>query len=273
MDRDTNNQLLVTVRSGQAREFAEAQSEQHPDRINIASIDWGEESAADSLRAAIQSSVGSDLAVSGVVHAIASVPKENFALPAHEIPVSAYLESFHLTALSLVEVVRGAKDNMRSSGGVVTFNFGQHRRIQTEYGPALSVAKNALSDIVAHMAGSLGHVEPPARVARVAEIVTGFIPTNAAKWVVLGMNRKRGSGNRVPIEAFGEGFSESSALSTADPDEQRKNAGLVAIEFIDGTQWSQTTGQRFEVDAGWSLLGRNIAPDRPRSIVDKMIDG
>ena len=255
---DPNNQLLVTTRSKKAGEFIAAKAEETDGRVSGIEIDWTEPAAARELYDALTRRVGSDRMVAGVVHSVAHAPPENFTTPSHQLSNEVYVKAFEATTLSFKGLVAGARDNLRPWAGAVTYGFSEYRRLTAEYGPALSIAKVALSHSVAELAGSLGREDPPARTA---EIVTGFIPTYAGRGVLLGIRRQRG--RPVTPEQMAE-YVEEVSLLPADADEQRRNAGLIAVDFIANPMWSQTTGQRFEVNAGWSLSGKSIVPDEDR---------
>ena len=259
LDRDPNNHVLATVRSEDAQEFVEAEAERLGDQVSKVVIpDWMEPSASTDLRTTLEELVGEDRRVAGVVHAIASAPLKSLYTPAHELDSSGYRDAIGATAISLLNTVRGARQHLVDKGGVVTFGFSEYHRVNKDYGAALSTAKVALSHLVAELAYSLGQDEPSARTA---EVVTGFVPTHAARGVALGIAKaRRDAGYRVRPQDLLDFFTSSSAMKAANHEEQRRNSGLIAVDFIANPMWNQTSGQRFEVNAGWSLMGQSITP-------------
>lgn len=258
LDRDPNNEVLVTARDGKSQDYVQSQKTETNGRVDlVAPIDWTEADAARSLYEHLTKVMGSDRRVAGAVHSIAWAPPENFTTPAHGLPTDVYRQAMDATALSYLELIRGTEANMAPNAGVVTYGFGEHEQVFTEYGPALSTAKDALAHLVKETAVSLGRKEP---AARTAEIVTWFIPTYAGRGVLAGIGQQRG--RRVkPQQVEEHTAANMAALTTASPDEQWRNAGMIAADFIGNPMWSQTTGQRFEVNAGVPLIGPKIVPE------------
>ena len=256
LDRDTNNEVVVTVRNPKSQEFIEAKNEEYDRRIEVVpGLDWTERSAINGLRAALSRIIGDERLVSGAVHSIAHAPAENFVTPAHELDMDVYLDTYKATALSLVGLVQGSIDRIRPSGGIVTYGFSEYGRLQPSYGPALSTAKVALSHLIKELAGSLGQTEP---CARTAEIVTSFIPTYAGRGFLAGVGEKRGKRLKpADEEAY---LASQSVLQPYSSDKQRENAGKLAVELVADPLWEQTTGARFEINAGWQLKGREMIP-------------
>lgn len=254
--RNENNQVLATVRNDRSLEFVIAMGDEFNGRVGFANpIDWTANRSIDQLNAQLTEWLGESREVSGVVHSVAWAPPENFTDPAHKLSASVYEHTARATAFSLINLIRGTKRHLEPSAGIITFGFGEYGRTIDEYGPALSVAKVALSHLIKELAVSLGQEDPPARTA---EIVTGFIPTYAGRGVLAGIGKKRGK--RLKIDEEEAYVARTSALRTANSDEQRTSAGLLAASFIADPMWRQTTGQRLEVNAGWSLISRPITP-------------
>jgi len=258
LERDPNNEVLVTARGEKSVEFVRSQVEETNGRIDlVAPLDWTEESAADALYKHLTSTIGSDRRLGGLVHAVAWAPPENFTTSAHELPTEVYRQAMDATSFSLLNLVHGARENLADSAGIVTFGFGEHDRVYTEYGPALSTAKDSLSHLINQLGVSLGQETPSARTA---EIATWFVPTYAGRGVLAGIGKQRGE--RVRPEQVKEYAAEKlAALKSADPDQQRINAGRIAVSFIADEMWSQTTGFHIPVDAGVPLRGHNIFPE------------
>jgi len=249
--RDPNNQVLVTVRSDKGREFVEERSKELDGRIAIATIDWKDTDASNSLNKTLTGLMGKDRAVSGVVHAVAKADQSNFRRPAHELDPQVYNDALNVSTISLIRLIRGSRDHLRNNGGIVTFGFGEPRRVVEGYGGAMSVAKVALSQLVAELAVSLGRSDPPARTA---EIVTGYIPTHAGRAVALLQRIKPSEVEEKAIQA--------SPLKSTSSDSQRIAAGQIAVSFIADPMYGQSTGQRFSVDGGLNLIGPELFLDR-----------
>jgi len=253
--RDSSHRLLLTARSAKALEFADAQRTANPGRINVVQIDWTSEDAAGLLGAELKSLIGSDRSVAGAVHAVAASDPANFADLAHTLSPQVYLDTFDATVVSLLRLVTGCVPYLSSNAGIVTFGFGEFRSISREYGPALSIAKLALAQATAVLGISLGEEDPPARTL---EIVTGLIPTYAARGVAAGISKGRAS--RVSAQDMADQFIADAPLAGTSADGQRAAAGELAVSFISDAPFKYTTGERIHVDGGWTTTAKPVIP-------------
>lgn len=242
LEEDPNHEVVATVRSPRAQTFIEAQNETTGGRISGVAIDWQDPQAEHMLSSVLQARYGDERRVAGIVHAIAGADPITFTTPAHQLEVDHHRNAENSSTYSLLRVVRAARNNLRPYGGIVTYGFGEPGHLTEGYGSPMSLAKVALSQLVVELAFSLGQDDPPARTL---EIVTGFIATRSGRGVALFQHARPRD-----IE---ERFAATSPLKGANAERQRQIAGELAVRFINGREYEQTTGARIPVDGGWSL--------------------
>jgi enoyl-[acyl-carrier-protein] reductase (NADH) len=255
LERSAAHQVILTVRSRQAYDFAEAKRRELAGRIGVVEMDWTDERAPARLASHLDGAVGPRRAVAGAVHAVARADAANFTSPAHALDPAVYVGAFDACTVSLFRLVAGCRAHLAPYGGVVTFGFGEFGSVSEEYGGALSVAKLALAQAVVVLATSLGRETPPARTL---EIVTGFIPTYGARGVAAGISRAQG--RRVSAAEMARRFTDASPLAGTDADGQRAAAGELAVSFVSDAGLRHTTGERIHVDGGWTTTAKSTLP-------------
>lgn len=253
LDRAPDHELLVTVRSDKARAFVTKQSEARPGRVNYLSVDWAEPDAGDELKTVLARHLGPERVIRGIVHAVASADPSSFKVPADQLDPKIYDDAISVSATSLLRLIQGCRAHMQEGAGIVTFGFGENDQVVEGYGGPMSVAKAALRHLVAVQARPLGQAEP---YARIAEIVPGYIPTHAGSAVAL-LQPVISSPRKVANM-----FEATSPLKNASVEAQRSAAGQLAVSFMLDPMWDQTTGRRIYVDAGRSLGGPSLIPEK-----------
>lgn len=252
MQADTDNQAIVTYRNDSARAFLDGRNWEYNNRIVPVRIDWksGRDSAPRHLQETLTKHYGQERVVAGALHAIARAHPDSFKHPAHEVPLEHYEQAFAVSTLSLIGMVQGVREHLAPGAGIVTFGYGHAERIDKEYGGPMALAKAGLSHMVKSLAQSLGYEAP--HHARVAEIATGFIPTNSGRGVAARLDV---SSEKTILPHFAE-----AAFIPTDPYEQRQNAGHLALAFMTDPMFSQTTGVRFDIDGGRLARGQGLLP-------------
>lgn len=252
LQADPTNQALVTYRNEKAKFFIDGQNSDYDYRIVPVRIDWKAErdTAPDILSETLTKEYGQERVVAGVLHSVARAHPDSFRLAAHEVPLEMYEQAMAVSTLSLLGLVQGVRDHLKPHAGIVTFGYGNPELIDAEYGGPMALAKAGLSHLVKSLAQSLGQEAP--HHARVAEIATGFIPTNSGRGVAARLDQ---SSEKTILPHFNQ-----AAFIPTDPYEQRKNAGKLAISFMTDPVYSQTTGIRFDIDGGRLFRGQGLTP-------------
>lgn len=261
--RDPNHQVLHTVRTNE--DWAVRKVEELDGRYGYVKInEWGQDNAISELRRTIVNQVGDKRAISGVVHAVAWAPAENFRPVSEGVDPVVRTKANEVTALSFERVIKAARENLRPRAGVVTFCYEEDGRFTPGYGLALSGAKILLNHLLRQAAVELGRSEVPARTLG---IITGYVDSYAGRGVAAYLaHQKREAGQRTNLRTeavmMGEAFAKESALSYTTPDGQRQAAGKLAAEFVvGGPIWDQVTGEIIRVNAGHSIIKPNIMPE------------
>lgn len=248
-----NSRIIATYRSKSARDFLANQSSLYSDRVTGIEVDWLGENPSEKLAEELDETqnfwltqYGHRLNIAGVAHCIARADITNFTMKATELEEKVFIDAFKVGALSLVGLVRASRTFMAPGTGIVTFGYGNPERTEPGYGPAMQIAKASLTKAVMILAEELGKSgeDKFGKVpqARVAEIVTGYIPTRSGKGVAVLQKKKPKDMEKKSIEnALLDGT--SGAL-------QAESAGRLAVLFMRDPAFTQTTGQRFFVDGG-----------------------
>ncbi len=247
LDADPKHQVVATVRSKKAGDFIRDKIIESDNRLDYIPVEWSDKDAYNVLGAELKNRYGSDRQFAGFVHAIAGVDSLNFKRPAHELDPGIYIDAFTVSAVSLLQGIRAAKDLLKPNAGIVTFGFGRSGTHIEGYGGAMSVAKQGLSQLAIELAFSLGRSDPSARTL---EIVTGYIPTRSGRGVA--------SAQRFRHEMVSSQFTETAPLVGTNYNLQRIAAGKLAVEFMINPIFEQTTGQKINVDGGWDLRGPDL---------------
>lgn len=282
LEDDPRNQVLMTVRSRKAEKFAAGLKEANEGRVDFVTIDYADptpsidaseltgpddpnadqfQSAVQSLQSKLHEILGDERAVSGVVHSIAGADFSNFITPAHELSPQVYIDTYLVTAVSLLKVVQGVRGHLRDGAGIVTYGYEEPGGFTEDYGGALSTAKVALNQLVRVLAVSLGKETPSARTL---EVIPGFVDTYAGTGVALGVVNNSGVRMKPSEMARGleEYFRTSSALPNTSAEAQRQASGALAVEFIKGGPvFDQMTGETIRVNAGRSILKPRLVPE------------
>ncbi len=249
-----DGKIVATYRSAEAQRFLGSQTDVYQGRISGLEIDWLAKHSSNTLALLLrmidrrsEKETGFGLNITGVAHCVAAADRTNFTNDPTEIEEHVFIDAFRASTLSLQGLVKASKQYMAPNAGIVTFGYGDPEKTEKGYGGAMQLAKAGLTKTVMVLAEELGKGNDISTgpLARIAEIVTGYIPTRSGKGVAILQKTK-------PRDAEAKS-SESALLHGTNGALQAEAAGALAILFMRHPAFRQTTGQRLFVDGGASV--------------------
>lgn len=168
----------------------------------------------------------------GIVHSVAYAPMDDLEGDFTETSLSGFLQAFHISVYSLIEISRHAKKILSPGSGIVTMTFSGSNRLMPSY-KLMGPVKAALESSVRYLAGELG----PQGI-RVNAVSAGPIQTLAAS-------------------AFGGVHETLNKVRSRSP--LRENVDIHDVgamcSFLLSSDAKKVTGGVHFVDSGLNILG------------------
>jgi enoyl ACP reductase len=221
---------LVLTSFGRARSITERSARGLPGTPDVLELDVSKAEDFERLRNDLTERWGR---VDGVVHAIASAPRDALGGGFLDAPTSSAVEAFTISAVSFRDLTVALLPLMERGGSVVGLDFDAS--VAWPVYDWMGVAKAALESISRYLARDLG-----SRGIRVNLVAAGPIRTVSA------------SGGLPGFEAMTRGWDAQAPLGW-DPADPSPVAGAVCFMLSD---WSAgVTGEILRVDGGYRTLG------------------
>jgi len=220
--------LIVTYQSDRDEEHVEELVKDFKDSI-IMKCDVCDDRQIENLFSQIKKKVG---IIHGVAHCIAHANKEelknNFLYTTRE----GYAHAMDVSAYSLIEVARHAKDLMPNGGSIVTLSYYGSEKVMAGYN-VMGAAKAALESNAKYLASELGPIG-----IRVNVISPGPIKTISSKTI-------------SDFDNIFEVVEKKSPLRKSVTPEDVGNAAVFFLSDLSGS----VTGENMFVDNGYNIIG------------------
>jgi enoyl-[acyl-carrier protein] reductase I len=171
----------------------------------------------------------------GIVHSVAYAPPETFGKAIHELTATEFAQALHVSAFSLIELVRAALPHFAPEASVTAMTYIGSARVIPGY-KLMGIAKATLEACVRELAADVGP-----RGVRVNAISAGPLKTLAALAV-------------PDFDRMLESYAAVAPLRSAiEPGDVAELAGFLASSAA-----RRITGQVLFVDGGFGILGAAV---------------